>query len=394
MQPHQLLRLLCSFTLGFLLCFPAHLQAEEPETKPQTTTDELARQFIEEFLQDHPDRILVIGILDHGKQTFYSAGTTSSGSKPSQQTLFELGSITKVFTGIALASLVNEGAVELDQTIRTLIPAENKLADPIGNITLKQLATHTSGLPRVSLSTQLKSLVSRQPYGSTRQQLYANLAMLKKNEPTKSPEYSNYGVSLLGDLIAKVEGKTFEQVVIDRICTPLNLHNTLEHLNEDQQLLLAPGYFQDDPQKPWSEMGVGVAAGGFRSSTQEMLQFAAAVLNPPKNALGEAIQLSLQPLVKKHGREIRVGLCWHMVSPEGHGGDPKANGELKKNDPPKPQKPLTYYHNGSTFSHRSGLHIVPEYDFAVVVFVNETLSDILNPDFVAYKLIETKWQGE
>lgn len=345
--------------------------AESPAAKSRLDTlATTALEELDDFAEEHPDRMLVIGLMERGERRLFVAGHMPDGSPPDEHTLFEIGSITKTFTGLTLASLVNDGTLRLDQTVREFVPKKTELDESISGITLEQLATHTSGLPRIAPTTFLKGLISTRPYGGSRATLNWNLSVLPPVSPSEHPSYSNLGVGLLGDIISRVEKKPFEDVVRERITGRLRLNDTVAKLSDDQSARLAPGFLGKSPQKPWSNMGTGVAAGGFRSTVHDLLSYAEAIIEPPDEHFAAALDLALQPRVRYEDEDApHVGLCWHMESEED-------------------SVPKLVWHTGGTFGHLTALYIIPKESLAVVVLLNGTRNPNLpRPGKLAYDML-------
>lgn len=328
--------------------------AEPPVGDPLSSS---ANAIVEAFATEHPDRILVIGVLEDGQRTFFAAGQMPAGRpNADQHTLFEVGSISKTFVGTALASLVQDGVLNYDQTIREFVPDRVKLNPSVGAITLEQLATHTSGLPRVARSRILKSIFTMTPYGGSRDTLNFDLSLLTV-EPTEHPNYSNMGVGLLGDILSRVEGKPFEQIIRERVTKPLDLKDTVVTLSDEQTTRFAPGFFGQSEAKPWSKMGTGTGAGGIRSTADDLLIYAESVMTSPQGDVGPSLAEAIRPRVRYDGRNWAIGLCWHSIVDD--------DGDLG-------ERPAVAFHNGSTYSHVSALVVEPDAKRAVVVLINGT----------------------
>jgi CubicO group peptidase (beta-lactamase class C family) len=142
---------------------------------------------------------------------------------PAADTIFEIGSITKVFTAIVLADMVEEGLVALDDPVTGYLPAG--LAPPVRGrpITLRDLATHSSGLPRLPKGLLRLALRERSnPYrGFTHEHLERAIVRTRpRRAPGRRVRYSNYGFGLLGHVLALRVGTTYEELVRERVCRP------------------------------------------------------------------------------------------------------------------------------------------------------------------------------
>ena len=212
-----------------------------PPGKHQKQVDDLVRPIIEGKWAPG----LVVGLIDADGQEVYGYGETKTGGgvKPDQDTLFEIGSITKTFTSLALAGLVADGKLKLDDEVKTLLPAgQVTMPSRSGKeITLLQLSTHTSGLPRMPDNKAPKD--PKDPFADyDAAKLYAFLSgYTLTRDPGAQWEYSNLGVGLLGHALSLKANKTYEALVADRITGPLKLKDTTIALSAEQTKRLAPG---------------------------------------------------------------------------------------------------------------------------------------------------------
>jgi len=171
---------------------------------------------------------IVLVALEKGKPArVLTAGTTGSSVALDGNTVFEIGSVTKVFTTAILADMVQRGEVRLDDPVSKYLPATVRVPSRAGKqITLLDLATQSSGLPR--LPTNLKPANMANPYADySVQQMYEFLSNYELTRDIGSKfEYSNLGVGLLGHILSLRAGKSYEALVTERIVEPLGMHNT------------------------------------------------------------------------------------------------------------------------------------------------------------------------
>ena len=293
---------------------------------------------------------MTIGLLEQGQQHTFGYGRLSQSDLrvPDGDTIYEIGSASKVLTGLLLADAVVQGRVKLDQPAVELLPAGVKMPNGIGRaITLQDLSTHMSGLP--TLPDNFKPANPLNPYADyTVDDLYSFLNGYKQTRsPGEKSEYSNLGMGLLGHLLALQAHSTYDQLLNDRIATPLKMASTRIKLDEHLQAKLAPGHLDGGrPTVNW-DLPVLAGAGAIRSTANDMLRFADANLSPPKGKLGEAIELAWtihqQPLPTGGPT---MGLSWH-VTPDG-----------------------THWHNGQTGGYHSMILINRKYKTAVVLLTN------------------------
>lgn len=246
-----------------------------------------------------------VGVWRDGKVS--QAGTRDGAALPSAEVggdkaaLFEIGSITKVFTGLLLAQAVERGDLGLDDTLGKLLEGKVTMAsDKVGAVTLRQLVTHTSCLPR--LPADFREGARRDdPYRNYgRARLWAALASMKFDAaPPCAASYSNLGVGLLGELLSEHYGKPWDVLVRERITEPLGMHDTVRALG-DRSARLAPGFNGSKPAPPW-EMQAFAGAGSLRSTPADLLLFGRAILAGRNGPLGPAAERLVTPLARFDG---------------------------------------------------------------------------------------------
>ena len=309
-----------------------------------------------------------IGYYDGKESYFFSYGKRSiKGDQPvDEHTVYEIGSISKTFTGILLADMVNRGLVQLDDPAQRHLPAGVKMPEKDGQaILLKHLANHTSALPR--LPGNLKPADMANPYADyTVEQMYQFLSKHKLRRPIGAQyEYSNLAAGLLGHILALKNESTFEELMLERIAKPLDLHHTAIQLNESMQANFATGHNFGLEVGNWDFLTLA-GAGAIRSNTVDLLKFTIANLKPVDTELSRAMQLSHQIIPADSPGQPPVGLGWHL----------SGSSERK-----------FLFHNGSTGGYHSFAGFIPEGNKAAVVLTNctESTDDIgfhlLDPEF-------------
>lgn len=257
---------------------------------------------------------IVIGTIDAtGKRQIVSAGSYNDkkNSKPNGNTIYEIGSISKVFTTLLLADMVQKKQVNLDDPISKYLPASVKVPVIKGKpITLLHLATHSVGWPRMPDNYDPKD--PDNPFADyTTEQLYDYVSRSDFDyAPGTWFSYSNSGFGLLGHILSLVAGKPYETLVKERICAPLGMNNTTITLTPAQLKELAGGHAPyGAPVKNW-DMPAIQGAGAIRSGVNDLLTFAAANLGLVKTDLYPAMQLSHVPHISKGRNEGQVTLGW------------------------------------------------------------------------------------
>ena len=254
---------------------------------------------------------IVVGVLEaDGSRRVVTVGDAPYDGR----TLFEIGSITKVFTGILLAEMVERGEVRLEQPVAELLPGDVVVPSRNGRqIRLVDLSTHSSGLPR--MPDNFTPGDSRNPYVDyTVAKLYD---FLRRHELRRDiggeAEYSNVGVGLLGHALARRAGTSYEALVTARILEPLGMRSTRIALSSADVTRLAPGHnARGDQVQNWDLAEAFAGAGGLRSNVDDMLTFLAANLTPvERSTLGLAIR-SAQTAHFKRADGGRNGLGWGL----------------------------------------------------------------------------------
>ena len=281
--------------------------------RPPPSKDSLQR-VVRERVDAGKSTGIILGVLRPGGVAYHvAAGNAQAGKPISEHTVFEIGSITKAFTGILLAEMAARGEVRLDQPVVELLPAGSTV--PLRNgraITLADLSTQSSGLPR--LPSNLRPADQANPYADyTPQMLYEFLASHElRRDPGAQYEYSNLGVGLLGHALSLRGGKSFEGLMRERVLTPMGLGNTAITLSASMQGNMSEGHDGAGRVVRLWDLPTLAGAGALRSSFQDMMQVARALIDPPASAVGRAIATSMAPRFTAN-QALTMGLGWHRV---------------------------------------------------------------------------------
>src|SRR5271157_2778321 len=217
-----------SFTLAMIL-FAAIAGAQSPPNALVPPDSEIRKILVERIDTFHQGVGIVVGVIEPQGRREVAYGSLNQGdSRPLDgDTIFEIGSVTKVFTSLLLADMVQRGEVALTDPVARYLPSQVKMPERGGRqITLQDLATHTSGLPR--LPSNLNPKDPANPYADySVDQLYQFLSgyQLTRDIGSQS-EYSNLGGGLLGHVLARPAGMDYEALVKSRICEPLGMKST------------------------------------------------------------------------------------------------------------------------------------------------------------------------
>ena len=293
---------------------------------------------------------VVVGVIDHGERKLFAYGTAKPDS------IFEIGSVTKTFTGLVLAQMVEQHVVTLDEPVRELLPAGTVTKPASGaEITLLDLATQHSGLPR--LPDNLHPKAQADPYADyTAEKLYAYLANRGVSRPEKTEfVYSNLGFGLLGQALADKAGQSYATLVQQQITGPLAMKDTTIALTPGQQARLLQGYSGAHDKQPEWNFDAMAGAGALRSTVDDLLTYSEAYLHPeklpaasagPAATLAAALRLAQKPEADV-ASGLQIALAW-LVRPEAD----------------------LYWHDGGTGGYSSMVMFQPQRDRAIVVLYN------------------------
>ena len=289
---------------------------------------------------------IVVGVLhDDGSTEFISAGTLQAGGTTmvDEHTIFEIGSITKVFTALIAARMEEHELLSLDDPVQQHLPAQIKVPTKDGQtITLRHLATHTSGLPR--MPDNFHPADPTNPYADyTPEHMYAFLGDHDLADPPGTgPAYSNLGMGLLGHVLELRADKAYEDLVQTEVCGPLNMTSTSCCPRPQDASRVAAAHRGLQPGVAW-DFSAMAGCGDINSTATDMLIFAAANMGQNKSPLHEAMRKCQTPVVPGQG------LGW------GIGHDAKGK---------------RVAHNGGTGGFASYLCVLPDSGEAVIVLAN------------------------
>jgi D-alanyl-D-alanine-carboxypeptidase/D-alanyl-D-alanine-endopeptidase len=277
---------------------------------------------IRNILQDRIDNArqsigIVASSFDSGRQKIVTYGRcgTANDRPLDGDTVFEIGSITKVFTALLLAEMATRGEVALDDSVSKYLPDSVKMPARNGKqITLLDLATYTSGLPR--LPDGIPN-TGDNPYAAyTVEQLYAFLSHhTLRFDPGTHYEYTNLGFGLLGHVLALRANTSYEDLVVSRVCSPLGLEDTRISLTSSMRERLAQGHLSNlKPTSTW-DLPTLAGAGALRSTASDLVKFMKATCLTEAGApLRSAIDLLLQTRRATNNSNLTAGLGWFVRS--------------------------------------------------------------------------------
>jgi CubicO group peptidase (beta-lactamase class C family) len=295
---------------------------------------------------------IVVGMMSaDGRTRVVSYGDAGPGQPPlDTNSVFEIGSITKVFTSTVLAQMVLEGKVKLDDPVQKFLPSSVKMPARGGKeITLGTLSTQNSGLPRMPNNFRPKDPAN--PYADyTVEQMYAFLSGYQlPRDPGAQFEYSNLGVGLLGHALALVAGTSYEELERDRVWAPLGMTHTGITLTPWMKEHLALGHDAAGAVTSNWDIATLAGAGAIRSTMTDMLRFLDANLHTDRGPLGSALAFAHEERGSTGAPNTGIGLNW-IVS--------------------RFPEDTIVWHNGGTGGYRTFLGFIPSKQVGVVVLTN------------------------
>ncbi len=313
---------------------------------------EIRQILVDRIDAQHQSVGIVVGVIGPEGRRIVSYGQLEKGDpRPlNGDTVFEIGSETKVFTSLLLADMVEHGEVALDDPVAKYLPARVKMPERNGRvITLVDLATHTSGLPPLPSNMLMKDPAN--PYADyTIEQLYQFLSAYQLTRDIGSKyEYSNLGGGLLGHVLARRAGMDYEALVRSRICDSLGMKSTRITLTPEMKARLAVGHDRAmDTVASWDSPTLP-GAGALRSTANDELDFLAANLGYTKSPLAPAMAAMLKVRRPTGHPGLEIALGWHVFT---------TNGED------------IIWHNGETGGYRSFMGYDPKTRIGVAVLSN------------------------
>jgi D-alanyl-D-alanine-carboxypeptidase/D-alanyl-D-alanine-endopeptidase len=313
---------------------------------PVLSTGEIHEILVRRVDQQKQAAGIVVGVIEPAGRRVVAYGNLAKGDPRTLDgdTIFEIGSVTKVFTSLVLADMVCRKEVAFSDPAAKYLPEDVRMPERSGkSITLLDLSTHSSGLPR--LPGNLKMDDPLNPYaGFSVNDLYQFLSgYTLPRDPGSEVEYSNLGAGLLGHVLACRAGTNYENLIRTRITQPLGMPDTGISLSPSMKQRMATGHNAMLTPVPYWDLPSLAGAGALRSSANDMLTFLEAFLGYKESPLGPAMKVMLE--VRRPVDKMEIGLAWFVV------------GEIA-------------WHNGGTGGFRSFVGCDPTARIGVVVLSN------------------------
>ncbi len=317
---------------------------------------------------------MVVGVIDQKGRRVVSYGSLAKDDKRplNGDTVFEIGSMTKVFTSLVLMDMVQRGEVALTDPVSKYLPPNAKAPERNNRkITLQDLSTQSSGLPRMPSNFNPKDALN--PYADySVEQMYQFLSGYQLTRDIgEKYEYSNLGVGLLGHVLSLRAGMDYEALVRSRICEPLGMTSTRVTLSPEMKLRLAIGHSATLNAVPNWDLPTLAGAGALRSSANDLLTFLAANLGYVKTPLAAAMAAEVSIRRPTGGPHMEIAYGWHIQTKDGKS---------------------IIWHNGGTGGYRTYMGYDPKRRAGVVVLSN--ISTAEGPDDIGRYLLDagaTRW---
>jgi CubicO group peptidase (beta-lactamase class C family) len=346
-----------------------------------------------EHLAGVTEGTLMVGITVDGERHVrrYRSEGAELAVLPSDDSVYEIGSVSKVYCSTVLASLLEEGRLSLDDTLGSLLPNGANLAPEIARLTVLDLVTHTAGVPSIgrihqSYITEETRDQTLPPLGYTthylryrKEHLYKDWETIALDNPTGEMwNYSVISMGTVGHICELVTGQPFEELLIERVCKPLGVVDTRYELAEDQQLRMVRAFLPNGSPAPNWYHDVLMPQGGLRSTMQDLLTFAeaniAAGRGDDDSPLAQAMRLARTP----------VRTAPRFVNPLGKGDviQQLAWRGLEK-------RPRASEHGGVTLFYQSGLAVDDETKTGVVMLTSshdnmgDVIASMVDPDYTS-----------
>jgi CubicO group peptidase (beta-lactamase class C family) len=259
--------------------------------------------------------------------------------------VFEIGSITKVFTATLLANYIVGGTVALDDAINNKLPF--KLNNDI-KVTFKGLANHTSGLPRLPSGMMFAAITNPdnpyKNYNEDKLKKYLSKKLNPSNKPGENYEYSNLGAGLLGYTLSKLEGKSYQALLSEKIFSKYEMNNSSTDRTELKNKLVDGLNSRGNRTSNW-DLASLEGAGAILSTVEDLSKFASAQFDESNKELA----LTREGTFAIH-KNMDIGLGWHII-------------KSKPNN-------VWYWHNGGTGGYASSMAIDTAKKTGIVILSN------------------------
>jgi D-alanyl-D-alanine-carboxypeptidase/D-alanyl-D-alanine-endopeptidase len=359
-----------AFVIATLLWTAAFAQAPVESTAPPDS--EIRKILADRIGAENLGAALVVGVIDSKGRRVVAYGSLAKDDKRplNGDTVFEIGSMTKVFTSLVLMDMVRKGEVAVTDPVAKYLPETVKIPERNGKkITLQDLSTQSSGLPRMPSNFNPKDPMD--PYADySVDQLYQFLSGYQLTRDIGAQyEYSNLGVGLLGYALTQRAGKDYEAMVRSRICEPLGMNDTRVILSPAMKARLAIGHGPNlNVAANWDLPAPFAGAGALRSTANDMLKFLAANLGYTQTPLAADMAAEVSIRRPTGMANMEIAYAWHIQTKDGNS---------------------IIWHNGGTGGYRTYMGYDPKSRVGVVVLSN--VSSPAGPDDIGRHLLDASY---
>ena len=314
---------------------------------------------------------IVVGLIDANgrKVVAYGSLAKNDNRRLDGDTVFEIGSMTKVFTSLLLTDMTRRGEVALADPVSKYLPAGVTVPERNHRkITLADLSTQSSGLPR--MPTNFNPADESNPFADySIQQLYDFLSDYDLTRDVGSRyEYSNVGVGLLGHALSLQAGMSYEALVRSRICDPLGMADTRITLTPEMKARLAVGHSPSLGAVSNWDLPTLPGASALRSTANDILTFLAANLGYVKTPLAQAMVDEVSIRRPADAPDVQIAYAWHVRTKNGNS---------------------MIWHSGGTGGYRTFMGYDPKTRAGVVVLTNVSTGG--GPDDIGQHLLDSSY---
>ena len=355
-----------------VLCLAFHGKAQLEENLKEQI-DKIILYDTEINLEKTPG--IMIGVKVQDSIYYFGYGSTSKDSVkiPDENTLFEIGGLTKVFTGSLVSLLANEGTLDLEASFNSYLP-ENENNTSTENITINQLLTHTSGMPRMPNEFGVKEIEQNNPYAhytyNDLMEFYRDYIPFLDKKKKDNYLYSHLNFALLERAIQRVMKTGYEKALLQKILQPLNMSDTRVVLSENQKNRLAAGYSVSGMKTPMWKFSSFKASEGLKSTASDLMTFANAHIGDDSGFSSTFAATHIPQSKTALNKRVRAGRGWHIIK------------NKRYHD--------IIVHTGNTDGHRSYLGFVKESQTAVIVLTNSE-RNLEGLGYLILKMINNNW---
>ena len=355
------------FTIVFIGCSSEKSTEPEPEPTFDNFRDEVEYIIESNFTFGGVAAGIING--DEEFTVFHGTKSKTGSESPDENTIYEIGSITKTFTATILADFVVNGIVRLDDKIQDYLPADSVTVPSYNgsNISFRHLAVHTSGLTR-NFSDDFPlpaGTPSEDPFALIKAEHiynYLNNYVPLLHRPGSEYFYSNFGYGLLGFVLSRINNSSYEELLKETVLNVLGMNHTSITVRDEHMNNIAVGYDKWKNNVEWlgSDHDL-VGAGGIKSTLKDMMAYLKAYMGILDTQLNETVALARQ---QQPGNFICLG--WHLRS--------LSDGQT------------VILHGGATYGCISFIGFTGDLSTGVVILYNYTAS--LLPDEVAMRIFQ------